>query len=108
MEWSTAEEFWELCYEPPRWRRFISYPGELSRVDPDTGHVETWDEWVDSLEPELATLIRDASRARTPDEIAAAKAAVEELALRDPGNSFAIIAGEMLAESRPVEPRERS
>ncbi|MCC6222490.1 MAG: hypothetical protein IT201_03250 [Thermoleophilia bacterium] len=98
--WESAEQFWRLCRTPPRSFRFCWFPGDLRPLDPETGDAQTYRQWLDELErdhPEPGRVLRLVDTARTPDEIEAARIAVEDYALAHIGDNYAYVAGRNLS-----------
>lgn len=106
--WENAEQFWRLCRTPPRSFRFCWFPGDLRPLDPETGHVQTYRQWLDELErdrPEPGRVLRIVDTARTPEEIESARIAVEDYALGHIGDNYAYVAGRNLSYRRFPLPR---
>lgn len=91
-----AEALWRLVRNPPRWWRFVWFPGDVDFLGKTP--EESWG-------IEQAELLRLAASIKTQDDLAAARLALETFVAAHPGDPTAISAGRsyVLAE-RGLDP----
>lgn len=90
------EALWRLVRNPPRWWRFVWFPGDVDFAGKTP--AESWG-------VEQAELLQLAASIKTPDQLAVARATIEAFVAAHPGDPTAISAGRsyVLAEHR-LEP----